>query len=270
MEAGDNDVLGRQRGERLWPEWFTEEMVEDAKTDNRVWSSLYQQNPTPETGVFFDGDAIKHCEVTNRDDYPTELMMYVGSDHAVSEKQDADFSVILPCGMDAKGVLWVLPDIFWKRVDTKVIVDEMINTARRREPLMWFADNAHIEKAIGPFLEDRKREEMVYFAMHELPSFKSKRAKAQTLQGMIKSHRLRFPAFCTSWWPKMKDELLKFDNGTHDDTVDALANVCRGLQSLRRVSGPPPKEKQVKPFTVAWLKDFERRKKEQELIADNN
>jgi predicted phage terminase large subunit-like protein len=269
MEAGDGDVLGRQRGERLWPEWFTEEMVEDAKSDNRVWSSLYQQNPTPETGVFFEADAIRDCEVHDRDTYPKDLSMYVGSDHAVSEKQDADFTVILPCGMDGKRTLWVMPDIFWKKVNTKQVVDEMINVARRREPHMWFAENAHIEKAIGPFLEDRKREEMVFFAMQSLQSAKSKRAKAQALQGMISSRRVRFPAFA-SWWPKMRDELLKFDNGTHDDTVDALANVCRGLQTLRAVSIATSGVADIKPFTVAWLKAHERQKKQEQLIAENN
>jgi hypothetical protein len=31
------------------------------------------------------------------------------------------------------------------------------------------------------------------------------------------------------WWPTVKDELLSFDRGTHDDIVDALSWLVIGL-----------------------------------------
>ena len=56
MEAQPGDPLGRKPGERLWPGWFTEQMVEDAKRDVRGWNSLYQQNPAPDEGTYFHAD----------------------------------------------------------------------------------------------------------------------------------------------------------------------------------------------------------------------
>lgn len=53
MEAGENDILGRQPGERLWKSWFTEDMVQQAKRDPRSWISLYQQEPRPADGAEF-------------------------------------------------------------------------------------------------------------------------------------------------------------------------------------------------------------------------
>lgn len=53
MEAGEGDPLGRAPGERLWPEWFTDDMVRDAKRDARAWASLYQQQPRPKEGADF-------------------------------------------------------------------------------------------------------------------------------------------------------------------------------------------------------------------------
>ena len=41
MIAGDDDPLGRQPGERLWPEWFTESQVMEARSDPYKWSALY-------------------------------------------------------------------------------------------------------------------------------------------------------------------------------------------------------------------------------------
>ncbi|HZL93192.1 MAG TPA: polymorphic toxin-type HINT domain-containing protein, partial [Vicinamibacterales bacterium] len=48
MEAqpGDPpDGTGRSPGERLWPEWYSQEMVEDNKLDDFKWRTLYQQEP---------------------------------------------------------------------------------------------------------------------------------------------------------------------------------------------------------------------------------
>ncbi len=47
-----DDPLGRQLGERMWPEWFNERFVELAKqAGDRAWMSLYQQKPAATEGV---------------------------------------------------------------------------------------------------------------------------------------------------------------------------------------------------------------------------
>ena len=56
MEAGPADPLGRAPGERLWSDWFTEDMVREAKRDRRRWSALYQQTPAPDEGIQFKAD----------------------------------------------------------------------------------------------------------------------------------------------------------------------------------------------------------------------
>jgi hypothetical protein len=56
MEALPGDPLGRSVGERLWPEWFTEGQVEQAKRDVRAWNALYQQRPASEEGDYFKLD----------------------------------------------------------------------------------------------------------------------------------------------------------------------------------------------------------------------
>jgi len=56
--AIDNDILGRQPGEALWPEQFPAEELEKIKrqpsTTSRIWSSLYQQNPVVDSGGIID------------------------------------------------------------------------------------------------------------------------------------------------------------------------------------------------------------------------
>ena len=50
---GQDDPLGRAEGERLWPEWFTDQMVLEAQRDPAVWNSLYQQRPTADEGTYW-------------------------------------------------------------------------------------------------------------------------------------------------------------------------------------------------------------------------
>lgn len=48
----EDDPLGRQIGERLWPEWFTDRHVELARAaGERSWMSLQQQKPAASEGV---------------------------------------------------------------------------------------------------------------------------------------------------------------------------------------------------------------------------
>ena len=56
--ALENDPLGREPGEALWPTQFSRENLEQIKarssTTARMWSSLYQQNPVVEDGGIID------------------------------------------------------------------------------------------------------------------------------------------------------------------------------------------------------------------------
>ena len=58
----DNDVLGRKKGEFLWPEWFPREhwsTWRDNPRAARTWAALYQQRPAPDTGVHFNREMFK-------------------------------------------------------------------------------------------------------------------------------------------------------------------------------------------------------------------
>lgn len=44
----EDDPLGREIGETLWPEWFSHEHWRPFKSNPRTWNSLYQQKPAPD------------------------------------------------------------------------------------------------------------------------------------------------------------------------------------------------------------------------------
>lgn len=89
MEAEHDDQLGRELGEPLWPQWFTPDMITQAKRDKRGWNSLYQQRPTPRGGSIFHEEWWRPW---TEDELP-ELDYVVQSwDTAFKTGQENDFS----------------------------------------------------------------------------------------------------------------------------------------------------------------------------------
>jgi len=44
-----------------------------------------------------------------------------------------------PIGVDVNDVIWVLPDVWWKRANTGEVVEAMIDMVNRRKPISWWA-----------------------------------------------------------------------------------------------------------------------------------
>lgn len=261
MVAETNDALGRAEGEPLWPEYFTEDMRVQARRTPRVWSALYQQRPSPEEGGFFKRAWLKGYEPG---ELPKNLRIYVASDHAVSLKQEADRTCLLPVGVDASGVIWVLPDLVWERMEADQTVNSILKLMRDRKPLLWWAESGHISKSIGPFLRRRMLDENTYVPISEVTCVRDKRTRAQSIAGRMSMGMVRFPKFAP-WWEQAEAEMLTFDTGTHDDFVDALAHVGMGLDYLVNAEGPP--KPSTPTGTLAWVKESSKRREAREAAT---
>ena len=127
--AVDDDVLGREPGTALWPDWYTVEMLEQERITQgeRNWSALYQQRPTPESGDYFKRDWIQYYE-----DAPKNLQVYGASDYAVTA-DGGDYTVHGVVGIDSDDNIYILD--WWRdRVTTEVWVNVFIELARKWKP----------------------------------------------------------------------------------------------------------------------------------------
>lgn len=275
--AVENDPLGRQPGELLWPEWYNEQSVKDARKDETTFQSLYQQNPTPAEGNFFRVSWIDDYAY-DATDLPSNLRVYVASDHAVSLRQEADFTCLLAGGLDERGVLWILPDIFWAKSDTAETVEAMLGMMRRRRPLTWFAESGHISKSIGPFLTKRMRETSTYCYIEESIPAKDKQTRAQSIRGRMQAGMVRWPRHA-SWFAAARRELLAFPAGKNDDLVDALAHLGLGLDSMLPAERGPRlpyaetlESPRLNELTLRWVREsdrYVRGQKQLQLLGDN-
>jgi hypothetical protein len=104
--------------------------------------------------------------------------MYGASDHAVGQKQENDRTCLMMVGVDENDHIWIMPDIFWERAGTEVIVERMIDMMELHRPLTWWGEADHIMKSIGPFLQKRMEERKVYCSVFPVsPAGQDKRRR---------------------------------------------------------------------------------------------
>lgn len=253
--AEKNDMLGRKPGRPLWPQRFSQKYLKSIERQNPLgFSALYQGRPSPETGSFFDKNSL--LTYASMSEIPDDVRDYCASDHAVSTEESANNSCMIPAGLDSNGVLWIYPDIFWKRADSMTQVNAMIHLMKKYRFLFWWAERGHITKSIGPFLRKRMAQEQAICAIREVVPSTDKMQRAQSIHGRISMGLVRFPAFA-EWWGDAKRELLQFPYGSNDDFVDTMSLLGLGMQlqsNLPKITPATPVDPRYKVGTLEWVK----------------
>jgi len=254
-------AFGKKPMAALWPEEFNLRHLASAKKlDKNNFEALYQGHPNPEDGDYFKAEGIVEYQAQ---DLPRNLRIYGASDHAITEKKKNDPNVIGCVGVDEKDHVWIFPDLVWERMETDRIVEELIAMMRNRRPLLWWMESENISKSFGPFLYKRMMEEKVYCAIDAQTPSADKRARARAIQGRMSMKMVHFPAFAP-WWPRARAELLKFPRATHDDFVDWLAWIGRGLMAeVAADAAPQCEEKVIKVGSISWIKAASAREERQ-------
>lgn len=248
--AEEDDPLGREPGEALWPERYdTDFLLSQQRLDPLGFSALYQQNPTVADGTIFRRENIRRY---HPQDLPEDLRFYCTSDHAVGTNQRNDLSCFGKAGVDKNDNLW-LTDIFWERVPTDVAVEAMLSMAGgKNKPILWWAERGHISKSIGPFLNKRMVETGSYINLVEVTPVNDKQTRAQSIAARVAMGKVFIPH--GPKWDKAVEQMLAFPNGTHDDFVDMLALFGLGLGNQFAPSHvsikPRPKE-----GSFQWLRE---------------
>ena len=249
--AEDDDPLGREQGEALWPDWYGLDFLnEQRELDPLGFESLYQQRPSVADGTLFRRENVQYYDPESID--VNDMRIYCASDHAVSTKQRANPTCLLRVGVDKNNHIYLL-DCWWKRSRADEVVEAMLMMGSDHpRPLNWWAERGHISGSIGPFLRKRMVETGRFFNITEVTPAADKEQRAQSISARMSMGYV--------WWPKGRpwvekaiNQCLAFPNGKEDDFVDAFAYIGLGLQNLFP-SGTREQKKQPRSGTLGWLK----------------
>lgn len=229
--TSQQDQLGRKVGEYLWPEWFGPDHWPKFEANQRTWTSLFQQVPSPDEGTFFQRDWFKRHSKT-----PTNLNIYITSDYAVSEGK-GDFTSHGVWGLGSDDTLYML-DWWTGQTNSSEWIERLLDLVSKWKPLCVFGEKGVIEKAVRPQLDRRMLERRVFARMEWLPSITDKPTRARAFQGRAAMGLVSLPM--TEDGERVLSQLLKFPAGKHDDDVDVCSLMGQAIDQAHSGIVPLP------------------------------
>ena len=237
-EDPEDDPLGRATGERMWPEFYTDQYLADKRRDDFVWRTLWMQEPPSEDGSWVGSEHIRIVDIT-----PSNMTFYLLSDLALSVNK-GDYSVHITAGVHSDGSIYV-EDAWRDRCAIEKTVEKHLDLVETFHPAESLIDDDNAAKVYVQLLATKARERGVAVPWKQMPMRgQDKETRAAPLRGMFRSGRVAFKRAPWNRW--LINEIMMFPNAMGagvDDGVDALSLIGRRLASLARPSAaaPPPR-----------------------------
>lgn len=217
-EDPEHDLLGRKRGEALWPQGHYDEAWAErqkAAVGTYTWSSLYMQTPTPSAGGMFKRSWWKHWQAL-----PSGLFDYLQSwDCTFKDKGTSDFVV---------GQVWAreganryLLDQVRGRMSFTETLDAMRSLSRK-----WPQTTRKLveDKANGTAVIEVLKKEIPGIVPVNPEGGKVARAHATTAVAEAGNVYIPSPEIAP-WVHDWVEEMSSFPSGAHDDQVDCYSQA---------------------------------------------
>lgn len=221
--AEENDPLGREEGDALWPEFFDrDDLLQKKNVLGDFWfNAEYQQRPVATGGNLVEVEKIKRFS-----DLPVRKpdFRFVSWDTAYKEKEHNDPSVAQ----------------IWEVYDNKVYLVEQIRERLGFTKLQEYArtihenwrPNIHVveDRGSGTSLIQWMKEQKI--PVHEEPATTSKIIRMDAETPQINTGLVYIPAD-EEEYPFVRglvDELMQFPYGQHDDQADAMSQALKFIR----------------------------------------
>jgi predicted phage terminase large subunit-like protein len=217
------DPLKRQPGEPLWPGKFSLDINnrQRANVGELDFASLYQQQPRPASGGFFD-----ESQITIVDYVPQGLQWFCYIDLALGEKTTSDFNAALPCALDPATGDIIYRDMLLVQDLTEFLVQlaEMMKSPAELGT-RWGVEMVAFQALVMKELLRNKK--LANVAISGITPNGDKVQRARPMQTRARQGHLKLKR--APWNRGFINEMLTFPKGKHDDQVDTASG---GLQMI--------------------------------------
>ena len=143
----------------------------------------------------------------------------MGIDPASSVKKHADYSTIVVVAVDSKNNKYVLP-YYRKRSTPMELADHIIQYFKKYKPMKTRIESVGYQEMLRDYLRQRAEEEGLFIPGLEIKETprNSKSSRLETMQPWFAQKKI----YIQETMNELKDELLMFPRGKHDDLLDGL------------------------------------------------
>jgi predicted phage terminase large subunit-like protein len=149
----------------------------------------------------------------------------------MSAKEKRDWCVFGVGSTDETGLLHIR-HVVRERMDSKEIVDMIMALKATYKFSVLLIGKGALEKAIGPYLKEELARRRFFLHIEPIPEVIDKRSRAQSIRARMRSAGVKFDKR-KAWFPELKQELLQFDRGQHDDQVDMMSLFGLYLEQIQ-------------------------------------
>ncbi len=222
--AGEDDQLGRQPGEALWPQrWPIEEMERVKKSlEPYWWLAQYQQQPSQHEHSEWPDSYFKDCWARMIPDPENIAYRVIFLDPSLGRTDKSDYSAFVTLTVMDHGLIYVEGDL--ERRDLVQIADDAIDHCRQVEPVAMGVEVNGFH-ALKELIQQRAGG--VGLPLASITQHKNKLARIRLGVGpLLAAKRLKFleGALGTKL---LVDQLKDFPLADHDDGPDALEGALR-------------------------------------------
>lgn len=216
----ENDPLGRKPGEYLWPEWFDLKHWAQFEQNQRTWSALYQQRPSP-----LEGDLFKPDKIEIIDALPSATNRFVRAWDLASTVNGGDWTAGIKLAKLPDG-RWLIADVARLQGGPETVEAAIVNGAKRdgsKCKIRLPQDPGQAGKSQVAYLT----KQLSGFTVISHPVTGDKVTRAEPMAAQVNVGNvlmLRAP-----WNDTLIAEMRMFPNGSHDDQIDALSDAFSEL-----------------------------------------
>jgi predicted phage terminase large subunit-like protein len=216
-----------------WKSWkfttYTNPLIKPEELDqeklnmtSRRFEQEYMAEFIADGGTKVDPEYLQHFEPYNMNF--EKHTFYVGVDLAISQKDDADKTVIAVISKCPEGFIYV-HEILAENYTFNQTLNEVINIYNKYKPnVIAMEQNGYQQAAVQELIRTTN------LPIKGVTSTKSKEVRFESLNVKYENKQVFHNRFLN---PLYEQELLIFPQGKHDDTVDAVVHAYNNIEVPR-------------------------------------
>ena len=225
IAENENDLLGRNIGDALWPEHgFDEHWADEKKKEvgSMVWASLYQQRPSPQDGTIFHRKWWKFYK--NKPSIFDEIIQ--SWDATFKDADSSDYVVGQVWGRIKQE--YYLLDQVRDRMDIVATMNAIRSLSNK-----WNKAKTKLieDKANGPAIISMLKREL--HGIIPVNPEGGKVVRAQAVSPLMEAGNVYIPdPSIAPWVHDYIEEFAVFPNGKNDDQVDSTSQALNRLSNI--------------------------------------